>query len=99
MSLRSAMRLQGLDEHKITRVLRRQVNRLQRLISKNKLNAAHEKLFLEVLKECVKIMEPVARPNAPQDSAAFQLVHDIPRPAGEATAPNAFSGQDTDARP
>lgn len=80
MSLRSAMRFHGLDEHKIATGLRRQLNRLQRLISKTKLNAAHEKLFLEVTKECVKIMEPAARANSPQDSGTVQLVHDIPRP-------------------
>lgn len=89
------MRFHGLDEHKIATVLRRQVNRLQRLISKKKLNAAHEKLQLEVLKECVKIMEPAARPNAALDSAAVQLVHDIPRPARDmasADSGNRYSG-------
>lgn len=80
MSLRNAMRFHGLDEHKIATVLRRQLNRLQRLISKRKLNASHEKLLLEVTKECGKIMEPAARSHLPQDSGAVQLVHDIPRP-------------------
>lgn len=74
------MRFHGLDEHKIATVLRRQINRLQRLLSKKKLNAAQEKLLLEVTKECVKIMEPAARSNSPQDSGPIQLVHDIPRP-------------------
>lgn len=86
MSLRNAMRCHGLDEHKITTVLRRQVNRLQRLMPKKTLNAAKEKLLLEVLKECAKIMEPAARANAPQDPSAFQLVHDIPRPVRDAAA-------------
>lgn len=80
MSLRNAMRFHGLDEHKITSVLRRQVNRLQRLISKEKLDAAQEKLFLEVLKECIKIMEPAARANVMQEPGGVQLVHDVPRP-------------------
>ncbi len=80
MSLRNAMRFHGLDEHKIATVLRRQLNRLQRLISKRKLNVSHEKLLLEVMKECGKIMEPAARSSSPQDSGAVQLVHDIPRP-------------------
>lgn len=91
MSLRSAMRLQGLDEQKITGVLRRQVNRLQRLISKDKLNAAQEKLLLEILKECAKILEPAARASAPQDSSAVQLVHEIPRPPREPSAPESSS--------
>lgn len=80
MSLRNAMRFHGLDEHKIATVLRRQVNRLQRLVPKKTLNAAKEKLLLEVTKECVKIMEPAARSNSLQDSGPVQLVHDIPRP-------------------
>lgn len=86
MSLRNAMRFHGLDEHKISKALRRQVNRLQRLVPKKTLNAAKEKLLLEVLKECVKIMQPAARANAPQDPNAFQLVHDIPRPPRQASS-------------
>ncbi len=85
------MRLQGLDEHKVARVLKRQVDRLQHLISKEKLNAAHEKLLLEVTKEWVKIMEPASRSNSPQDCGPVQLVHDIPRPAHD-LAPDDLSG-------
>ena len=92
MSLRQAMRAQGLDEHKISKTLKRQVNRLQRLVPKKTLNAAKEKLLLEVLKECVKIMEPVSRANAAQDSTAFQLVHDIPRPPRDSAVHNGVSG-------
>lgn len=52
MSLRQAMRAQGLDEHKVARVFNRQVNRLQRRPKPKKgLPAAQEKLLLEVLKE------------------------------------------------
>lgn len=90
-SLRGAMRLQGFDEHRIARVLKRQVNRIQRLVSKKRLNAAHEKLFLDVMKECVKIMEPAARANAPQESSAVQLVHDISRPARDPAMRDDFS--------
>lgn len=80
MSLRQAMRTQGLDEHKVARVFNRQVNRLQRRAKPKKgLPAAQEKLLLEVLKECAKIMEP-ARANATQEPSAFQFVHEIPRP-------------------
>jgi hypothetical protein len=82
VSLRQAMRSQGLDEHKVARVFNRQVNRLQRRAKPKKgLPAAQEKLLLEVLKECVKIMEPAPRANATPDSSTFQLVHEIPRPA------------------
>ncbi len=81
MSLRQAMRAQGLDEHKIARVFNRQVNRLQRRAKPKKgLPAAQEKLLLEVLKECAKIMEPSSRASAAQEPSAFQLVHEIPRP-------------------
>ena len=81
MSLRSAMRLQGLDEHKIASVLKRQVNRFQRLVPKKKLSAAHEKLLLEILKECVKILDPAARGStASEVPATVVLNHQIPRP-------------------
>jgi len=79
------MRLQNLDEHKIAQVLKRQVNRLQRLVPKKKLSTAQEKLLLEVLKECAKIMEPASRANATQEPSAFQLVHEIPRPPRQAS--------------
>ena len=82
VSLRQAMRSQGLDEHKVARVFNRQVNRLQRRAKPKKgLPSAQEKLLLEVLKECAKILEPAPRANAAPDSSAFQLVHEIPRPA------------------
>ena len=94
MSLRQAMRAQGLDEYKVARVFNRQVNRLQRRAKPKKgLPAAQEKLLLEVLKECAKILEP-ARANAAQDSSVpFQLVHEIPRPPRPAVPMgDSFSG-------
>ena len=88
MNLRNAMRAQGLDEHKIARVFNRQVNRLQRPSkTKNKLPLPQEKLLLEAIKECVKIMEPAARGNAAQEAGAIHLVHNIPRPPRQAGPP------------
>src|SRR6185437_16029888 len=95
MSLRQAMRAQGLDEHKVARVFNRQVNRLQRRAKPKKgLPMAQEKLLLEVLKECAKILEPASRANAAQDSSVpFQLVHEIPRPTRPAIPMgDSFSG-------
>ena len=84
MSLRNAMRAQGLDEHKIARAFNRQVNRLQRRgKAKKRLPAAQEKLLLEVLKECAKIMEPSPRASAAQEPSPFQFIHEIPRPAND----------------
>lgn len=96
MSLRQAMRAQGLDEHKIGRALNRQVNRLQRRGKpKKQLPAAQEKLLLEVLKECAKLLEPGPRANATQEAGAFQLVHEIPRPVRDAAVRDeSFNGRD-----
>ena len=88
MSLRQAMRAQGLDEHKIAKAFNRQVNRLQRRAKKKKeLPPAQEKLLLEVLKECAKIMEP-GRANGGQEPSALQFVHEIPRPVRDSVAQN-----------
>lgn len=78
MSLRSAMRQNGIDEHKIAHVLNEQVDTLRESDEPQQ-----KKLLLDYLKECVKIMEPAARSNPAQDSGSVQLVHDIPRPIRE----------------
>jgi hypothetical protein len=92
MSLRSAMRLLGLDEHRIARVLKRQVNRFQRLVPKKKLSIAHEKLLLEILKECAKIIDPTTRGGAASEvPATVVLNHQIPRPDRSQAASNGHS--------
>lgn len=93
-SLRNAMRQQGIDEHKIAFCINEQVDRLRGVATESeneKKPAAEEKMILDVLKECVKIIDPAARAGAAAEAPAFVLSHQVPRPNRDETASNGHS--------
>ena len=95
VSLRTAMRQQGIDEHKIAYVLNEQVDRLRLTNSKenrkHKKSAAEEKMILDSVKECVKIIDPAARAGAALDQVVLPLTHQVARPESDPISSNGRS--------
>jgi hypothetical protein len=78
IKLPDAMRAQGLDEPKIARKFNRMIGRL----SKTDATASTaDKMLLEVLKECGKLLGayPAAR-GGDADAIPVEMVHFVPRP-------------------
>lgn len=73
MKMPDAMRFVGLDEHRLASKFKRLVSRLGK--SKN------EKLELETLKECGKLLDAYPTPRqASTGQDPVQIVVDVPRP-------------------
>ena len=78
VKLPDAMRAQGLDEPKIARKFNRMIGRLNKEDAKA---STADKMLLEVLKECGKLLGayPAAR-GAGADAIPVEMVHFVPRP-------------------
>lgn len=94
-SLRNAMRQQGIDEHKIAFLFNEQVDRLRNAAAgeDSKKPAPEEKLILDVLKECVKIIDPEARASTADGPSIIQLNHQVPRPDRQQSGANGHAGE------
>jgi len=94
------MRQQGIDEHKIAFCINEQVDRLRGVATESeneKKPATEEKLILDVLKECAKIIDPAARSSANAEApATVVLNHHVPRPDYEQPSSNGHSAGDFD---
>jgi hypothetical protein len=76
--LAEALRKQGIDEHRLAQVYAEIMGRLQ---DKSE-DRGVEKLLLDVLKECSRILEEENRLAKPEPRAASTtiVVHNVPRP-------------------
>jgi hypothetical protein len=84
VKLGDAMRSRGLDETKLADKFDHLVDRLSGKKSRS------DKLLLEVLKECCKLLEAYpAQRGAASESAQVQFIANVPRPEREVAAGNA----------
>ena len=77
------MRLAGLDEQAIAENYAGVVEKLTN--ARQQPNDGAEKLLVEVLKECTRVLEPPLRAGgaAPDAPVTVQLIHNVPRPRRE----------------
>lgn len=74
--LRASMRRAGLDEWKIGWLLNYKIDCLA-----ESTKSSDNKLLLEYLKEAIRHLDPAAtRAAGAQETAAIELVHEVPRP-------------------
>lgn len=78
LRLGEAFRKAGLDEQTVAETYVRVVDRLRRKIAQDTV----QKLLVDVLKECSRVLDPPRGTNAgAEQPTVVELHHDIPRPA------------------
>lgn len=92
--LGDAMRKAGLDERAIAENYAGVVEKLT--TGQNKPIAGAEKLLVDVLKECTRVLEPPVRAGVGDAPVTVHLSHNVPRPLREAAieAPHATAQSD-----
>ncbi|MGH9771000.1 MAG: hypothetical protein ACRD4Q_04780 [Candidatus Acidiferrales bacterium] len=92
--LGDAMRKVGLDERAIAENYAGVVEKLT--TGQNKPIAGAEKLLVDVLKECTRVLEPPVRAGVGDAPVTVHLSHNVPRPLREAAieAPHATAQSD-----